>query len=157
MLYYCLENDAVCAVLEYLPNAPSSMVVVEVSEDQKQKIDAKTHWFDPKTRTVRAFTKQELQEIEKENTATNRTGTYTISLHDKYTPSWAENEVEFRCEQTQNGTNLCVINNTGFDIVATGSTDGGNFSEVLVQSGNKYYSKANRVPQIGILVFRASN
>jgi hypothetical protein len=46
MHYVCIENNQVISVLSYQPNVPSSVTVVEVTDEQHSQIMAQTHYFD---------------------------------------------------------------------------------------------------------------
>lgn len=154
MLYYCIENNAVSAVLEYLPSVPETVTVVEVNESQKQKIDAKTHYFDPQTRSVKPFTQEQLDQIQ----APPKAGTFFVALGDRFAPEWADGPVEFVVDKSETDSTLVVINNTGSAIVCSASCNAGSFSEVEVEHNTKYFTKANQTPTpIGFLVFRPKN
>jgi hypothetical protein len=52
MHYVCLENNAVISILNYEPQAPSSVSVVAISDQDYAKIELQTHRFDIVTKTV---------------------------------------------------------------------------------------------------------
>ena len=52
MNYVCIENNLVVSVLNYQPNVPSSVTVVEITDAQAAQIAAQTHYFDVSSRTV---------------------------------------------------------------------------------------------------------
>ena len=54
MHYVCIENNLVVSVLNYQPNVPSSVAVVEITDSQAAQIAAQTHYFDVVSRTVTA-------------------------------------------------------------------------------------------------------
>lgn len=54
MHYVCIENNLVISVLNYRPNVPSSVAVVEITDSQAAQIVAQTHYFDVSNRTVAA-------------------------------------------------------------------------------------------------------
>ena len=54
MHYVCIENNLVVSVLNYQPNVPSSVAVVEITDSQAAQIAAQTHYFDVASRTVAA-------------------------------------------------------------------------------------------------------
>ena len=54
MHYVCIENNLVVSVLNYQPNVPSSVAVVEITDSQAAQIVAQTHYFDVASRTVAA-------------------------------------------------------------------------------------------------------
>lgn len=53
MHYVCIENDLVVSILNYAPNVPNSVSVVEISNEQADQLVAQTHYFDVPTRTVK--------------------------------------------------------------------------------------------------------
>ena len=54
MHYVCIENNIVVSVLNYQPNVPSSVAVVEITDSQAAQIAAQTHYFDVPSRSVTA-------------------------------------------------------------------------------------------------------
>ena len=54
MHYVCIENNLVVSVLNYQPNVPSSVAVVEITDSQAAQIAAQTHYFDVSSRSVAA-------------------------------------------------------------------------------------------------------
>jgi hypothetical protein len=54
MHYVCIENNLVVSVLNYQPNVPGSVTVVEITDAQAAQIAAQTHYFDVSSRTVAA-------------------------------------------------------------------------------------------------------
>ncbi len=52
MYYVCIENNNVVSVLNYMPNVPSSVTVIEITDEQHNQITAETHKFDVATKTV---------------------------------------------------------------------------------------------------------
>jgi hypothetical protein len=54
MNYVCIENNLVVSVLNYQPNVPSSVAVVEITDAQAAQIAAQTHYFDVSSRSVTA-------------------------------------------------------------------------------------------------------
>lgn len=53
MHYVCIENDLVVSILNYAPNVPNSVSVVEITNEQADQLVAQTHYFDVPTRTVK--------------------------------------------------------------------------------------------------------
>ena len=68
MKYICIENNAVVSVLDYEPNVPSTVEVVKVSLDNFALIEAKTHYFDPITKTIEKAKDEDLLKIHQEST-----------------------------------------------------------------------------------------
>ena len=54
MNYVCIENNLVVGVLNYQPNVPGSVTVVEITDAQAAQIAAQTHYFDVPSRSVTA-------------------------------------------------------------------------------------------------------
>ena len=52
MHYVCIEDNKVISILNYQPNVPNTVSVVQVSDQQNQQIVDGTHYFDVATRTV---------------------------------------------------------------------------------------------------------
>jgi hypothetical protein len=52
MYYVCIENNNVISVLNYMPNVPSSVTIVEITDEQYDNISSTTHKFDVGTKTV---------------------------------------------------------------------------------------------------------
>jgi regulator of protease activity HflC (stomatin/prohibitin superfamily) len=52
MHYVCIENNLVISVLNYHPNVPNSVTVVEITDSQAKQIYDQTHLFDVASRTV---------------------------------------------------------------------------------------------------------
>lgn len=46
MHYVCVENNQVTSILNYKPNAPQTVTVVEISDEQYQLLAAGNHFFD---------------------------------------------------------------------------------------------------------------
>jgi hypothetical protein len=158
VLYFCVENDHLISVLEYLPSVPDTVSVVKVNAEQQEKLDAKTHYFDPKTLKIRPYTDSELQAIQSKNLVSRDTGPYTLPLNGSLTPLWANGKLEFVLDKTNGDANLIVINTTGRDMIVSASTTVGSFTEILVKTDSKYSAAANDSPTpIGFAVFRAGN
>jgi hypothetical protein len=54
MHYVCIENNLVVSMLNYQPNVPSSVTMVEITDAQAAQIAAQTHYFDVSSRSVTA-------------------------------------------------------------------------------------------------------
>jgi len=54
MNYVCIENNLVVSVLNYHPNVPNSVTVVEITDSQAKQIYDQTHLFDVASRSVTA-------------------------------------------------------------------------------------------------------
>jgi hypothetical protein len=63
MKYICIENNVVVSVLDYKPNAPSTVEVVEMSLDNFALIEAKTHYFDVSSKTIEKKKDEDLLKI----------------------------------------------------------------------------------------------
>lgn len=62
MNYVCVENNQVTAVLNYRPNVPGTVTVIEVSDQQNDLINAGTHFFNTATNTVEPLSAEQLAE-----------------------------------------------------------------------------------------------
>lgn len=63
MYYICVENNQVTSVLNYEPNVPTSVTVVEISDQDHAKLDQRTHYFDIATSSVQPYAKSEIDKI----------------------------------------------------------------------------------------------
>ena len=45
MHYVCIENNTVVGILNYEPNVPSSVIVVQIPDQQSLQIAQGTHYF----------------------------------------------------------------------------------------------------------------
>lgn len=52
MHYVCIEDNVVVSVLNYQPNVPSSVSIVEITDEQNSQLVAGTHKFDLVSRAV---------------------------------------------------------------------------------------------------------
>jgi hypothetical protein len=68
MKYICIENNTVVSVLDYEPNVPSTLEVVKVSLDNFALIEAKTHYFNPITKTIEKSKDEDLLKLHQEST-----------------------------------------------------------------------------------------
>lgn len=70
-MFVCIdkESNQVTSVLAYEPNVPPEIEVVEITDEENQKIKDQTHYFDLETRTVKPLPQSDLdkQQIEKDN------------------------------------------------------------------------------------------
>jgi uncharacterized protein (UPF0276 family) len=54
MYYVCIENNLIISILNYEPASPSSVNVVEITDDDYDKISKQTHYFNIDTNKVEA-------------------------------------------------------------------------------------------------------
>ena len=54
MHYVCIENNTVVAILNYLPNVPSTVRLQEITDPQADQLRAQTHYFDIADNTVKS-------------------------------------------------------------------------------------------------------
>mgnify|MGYP000391431258 CR=1 FL=1 len=71
MYYICVENNVVSSIVNYRPNVPANVTLVEISDEQYALLNDNTHVFDPINLVIipqdpAFFTNKE---IEKENAA----------------------------------------------------------------------------------------
>ena len=52
MHYVCIENNVITSILNYVPNVPDSVSVVEISDNDHAALIAQTHTFDVTTKTI---------------------------------------------------------------------------------------------------------
>lgn len=62
MHYVCLENNLITSILNYQPNVPETVQVVEISDADYEKLINRTHFFDVSTKSVIAVSPQDLQD-----------------------------------------------------------------------------------------------
>ena len=67
-MFVCIENKEITAILSYEPNVPDTVEVVEISDNDYQKIVAKTHFFDTETNTVNSVSQEVIDSIAAEKT-----------------------------------------------------------------------------------------
>lgn len=67
MKYFCIEYGKLISVLDYHPNVPSSVQVVEVSDQDFALIENKTHHFDINTNAIVPNPESVINKIEQEN------------------------------------------------------------------------------------------
>lgn len=53
MHYVCIENNVIVSILNYSPNVPNSVSVVEIADEQANQLAAQTHYFDVPSRTIK--------------------------------------------------------------------------------------------------------
>lgn len=66
MYYVCIENDKIISVLNYEPSVPETVSVVEITDDEHNKILENTHKFDISSRQVVVNSEYSLDRIEQE-------------------------------------------------------------------------------------------
>lgn len=62
MHYVCIEDNTVVSILNYRPNAPQSMEVVEITQEKMDLIEGGKYYFDVTTKSVILRPAAELQE-----------------------------------------------------------------------------------------------
>lgn len=69
MYFVCIENNKIVSILNYAPNVPSSVQVVEITDEQASGISNQTHYFDLVSKSVKPVAKEVLdkKEIETKN------------------------------------------------------------------------------------------
>lgn len=66
MHYVCIENNTIIGVLNYRPNVPGSVTLVEITDEQNQQILNRTHYFDLSSKSVLTVSAGELAQKEQE-------------------------------------------------------------------------------------------
>ncbi len=69
MYYVCIENSIITSILNYKPSAPSSVEIIEISDNEYDSLIKNTHFFDVKNKKVVAIPQLEVdkKQIEQEN------------------------------------------------------------------------------------------
>jgi hypothetical protein len=69
MRYVCVEDDKVVSVLSYLPSVPDSVNIIEITDEEYQKLEDQTGYFDISSSSVISYPTEhfELQNIERMN------------------------------------------------------------------------------------------
>ena len=69
MHYVCIENNAVTSILNYRPNVPKTVEVVEISDAEHEQCVQGTHYFNVIQRKVVSQDKRVIdqQQVEKQN------------------------------------------------------------------------------------------
>ncbi len=52
MHYVCIEDNKVIGILQYQPSVPSSIAVVQITDEQARQLQSATHVINVTTRTV---------------------------------------------------------------------------------------------------------
>lgn len=63
--FICIENNKVTSILDYLPNAPDTVQVFEISDEDSEKIKTDYYYFDIKSKKVLAINDDKLKQIAK--------------------------------------------------------------------------------------------
>lgn len=58
MHYVCIENNKIVSILNYAPNVPNTVRVVEISDQAGENIRNQTHFFDVVTNSVQSVSKE---------------------------------------------------------------------------------------------------
>ena len=59
MYYVCIENNEVVSVLNYEPSVPSSVFVATITDEENNKLVARTHYYNVSTRRVEPISDEE--------------------------------------------------------------------------------------------------
>lgn len=62
MYYVCIEDNNVSSILNYRPNVPASIEVIEITNDDMNLIEGGKYYFDTATKTVSLRPASELQD-----------------------------------------------------------------------------------------------
>lgn len=62
MYYVCIEDNIVTTILNYRPNVPASIEVIEITQEKMDLIDGGKYYFDVATKSVILRPASELQE-----------------------------------------------------------------------------------------------
>ena len=58
MYYVCIENNLIVSILNYEPNVPGSVEIVEITNDEFIGIENQSHFFNLTTKKVEKHSKQ---------------------------------------------------------------------------------------------------
>jgi len=61
MYYICIENAIITSILNYEPNVPESVKVVNITDEDYDRLESKTHYFDVVDNTIKSVPSQELE------------------------------------------------------------------------------------------------
>jgi len=64
MYYICVEEGQIVSMLNYNPNVPNSVTVTVISDDDYNKINQQTHYFDIATSTVLPQQQDKIERLE---------------------------------------------------------------------------------------------
>lgn len=69
MYYICIENGKLINVFNYKPNTPNTVTVIEISNDEFNKVQNNTHYFDIKKMRILPNTKKinDIKKIQQKN------------------------------------------------------------------------------------------
>jgi hypothetical protein len=158
--YFCVENGQLISVLEYEPQVPQTVSVVPVGIEHAALMESGTHYFDSAHMRVVPYPKGQQRDFDAEQS--NQMVSHTpvcIPINSGNTPDWAKGELFFSYASSPDKSGvLSVINNTGFTVTASASTNVGGFTETVIQSGQRYdhECKFSDTP-MGFLMFRATS
>lgn len=66
MHYVCIENNVITTILNYSPNVPPTVQVIEISDSEHTGLVNSTHYFDVSTKKVMSINPAELDKKEQE-------------------------------------------------------------------------------------------
>lgn len=66
MHYVCIENNKIVSILNYAPNVPNTVQVIDIPDSAAEDIKNQTHYFDVATRSVQPVSKNILDKKEAE-------------------------------------------------------------------------------------------
>jgi hypothetical protein len=72
MYYVCIENGLVTSVLNYYPNVPASVSVIQISEAEYESLNSDNAVFDMDLLAVRDTTEEEKNKIQVEKSNNDR-------------------------------------------------------------------------------------
>ena len=66
MYYVCIEDKLIVSILNYKPAVPSSVTVVEILDNDYEKISNQTHYFNIKTNQIEEYPSSVFEQKENE-------------------------------------------------------------------------------------------
>ena len=55
MYYVCIENNLIVSILNYEPTVPSSVSIIEITDEEHEKISKQTHYFSIENNQVEPY------------------------------------------------------------------------------------------------------
>ncbi len=72
MYYVCIENNQIVSILNYQPSVPGSVSITEISDNEYNLIENKTHYFNVATKKVEPLTESQILEQQTYNENSER-------------------------------------------------------------------------------------
>lgn len=163
--YFCVENEKLVSVLDYEPQVPPTVSVVPVLCEHAALAKNGTHFFNPKTKKIVPYPEGKHRDdlfaskAQKPPNPPNPKSMVCVSLNTSSTPEWAKGEIGFYFTKKSDESGvLSVINNTGFVVIASASTNVGEFSDLVIEIGEEYSHECKSSDNpVGFLMFQVTD